>query len=154
MLKTMLLVYILVKMLHTVKLGKDGDIQTLLHEAIHAATLRLLIEGNSVAAKKLTQLHKEFLARYDAEYQVKLKAFKDASPNRILTVKELSNFRKENKAEYGLTNVREFVAEAFTNKDFQNILASIESKEPSGVTSNLWEAFKNYVREGLNITPR
>ena len=140
--------------IHTVKLGKDGDIQTLLHEAIHAATLRLLIEGNSVAAKKLTQLHKEFLSKHDAEYQLKLKAFKDASPNRILTVKELNDFRKENKAEYGLTNVREFVAEAFTNKEFQNLLASIESKEPgSGVTSNLWEAFKNYVREGLNIPP-
>ena len=140
--------------IHTVKLGKDGDIQTLLHEAIHAATLRLLIEGNSVAAKKLIQLHKEFLSKHDVEYQIKLKAFKDASPNRILTVKELNDFRKENKAEYGLTNVREFVAEAFTNKEFQNLLASIESKEPgSGVTSNLWEAFKNYVREGLNIPP-
>lgn len=140
--------------IHTVKLGKDGDIQTLLHEAIHAATLRLLIEGNSVAAKKLTQLHKEFLSKHDAEYQLKLKAFKDASPNRILTVKELNDFRKENKAEYGLTNVREFVAEAFTNKEFQNLLASIESKElGSGITSNLWEAFKNYVREGLNIPP-
>ena len=139
---------------HTVKLGKDGDIQTLLHEAIHAATLRLLIEGNSVAAKKLIQLHKEFLSKHDVEYQIKLKAFRDASPNRILTVKELNDFRQENKAEYGLTNVREFVAEAFTNKEFQNLLASIESKEPgSGVTSNLWEAFKNYVREGLNIPP-
>ena len=137
---------------HAVTLGKEGDVSTLLHEAIHAATVRLLYEGNSVAAKKLTQLHKEFLARYETEYQLKLKEFRDANPNP--TVKELSDFRKANKADYGLTNVREFVAEAFTNKKFQELLASIESKEPSsGVTSNLWEAFKNYVREGLNIPP-
>lgn len=137
---------------HAVTLGKEGDVSTLLHEAIHAATVRLLYEGNSVAAKKLTQLHKEFLARYETEYQLKLKEFRDANPNP--TVKELSDFRKENKGDYGLTNVREFVAEAFTNKKFQELLASIESKEPgSGVTSNLWEAFKNYVREGLNIPP-
>jgi hypothetical protein len=139
---------------HAVTLGKEGDVSTLLHEAIHAATVRLLYEGNSVAAKKLTQLHKEFLTKHEAEYQLKLKEFRAASPNRILTVKELSDFRKENKGDYGLTNVREFVAEAFTNKKFQELLASIESKEPSsGVTSNLWEAFKNYVREGLNIPP-
>ena len=136
--------------IHSVELGKDGDLAALLHESIHAGTYRLLEEGNSPAALKLKELHQEFLDRHNAEYDAALEKFQQE--NIAPTIGELSAFEKANRKQYGLENVQEFIAEAFTSAKFQKLLASIKSKEPGGnVIGNMWSAFKNVVREGLNV---
>ena len=53
---------------------------------------------------------------------------------------------------YGFTDVHEFAAEAFTNKQFQKLLAGIQvGQQPKGVASNMWGAFKETVRKGLGV---
>ena len=136
--------------IHSIKLGKEGDLAALLHESIHAGTYRLLAEGNSPAALKLKELHQEFLDRHNAEYDAALEKFQQE--NIAPTIGELRAFEKANRKQYGLENVQEFIAEAFTSAKFQKLLASIKSKEPSGnVIGNMWDSFKNIVREGLSV---
>lgn len=135
---------------HLVQLAKEGDIRVLAHEAMHAGTQRLLEVGNSAAANKLKELHKLFLEKHNAEYDAALAKFKQENP--APTIGELKQFEKENRKAYGLTNVHEFAAEAFTNKQFKELLATIKATEPqTGVLSNMWQNFKDIVREGLNI---
>jgi hypothetical protein len=136
--------------IHSVELGKDGDLAALLHESIHAGTYRLLAEGNSPAALKLKELYQEFLDRHNAEYDIALEKFQ--KENIAPTIGELKAFEKTHRKQYGLNNVEEFIAEAFTSGNFQRLLASFKSKEPGGnVIGNMWSAFKNVVREGLNV---
>ena len=135
---------------HLVQLAKEGDIRVLAHEAMHAGTQRLIDLGNSVAATKLKDLQEKFLAEHERRYQEALDQFK--RDNIAATLGELKAFERANRQPYGFTNAHEFVAEAFTNKEFKQILASIKSTEPgTGVLSNMWQEFKNIVREGLNI---
>ncbi|CAB4132777.1 hypothetical protein UFOVP251_5 [uncultured Caudovirales phage] len=137
---------------HKVELGQEGNLQTLLHEAIHAGTQKLLNQGNHPAAIKLQEMFKQIEEKYNAAYDVALENYLKENPN--ATIGERKSFeetyRKENK-DYGLTDVHEFVAEAFSNKEFQKLLGSFESKEPGNVIGNMWESFKNTVREGLGI---
>lgn len=136
--------------IHRVELGKEGNVQVLAHEAMHAGTQKLLEMGNSVAAKKLQDLQERFAAEHERRYQEALEQFQ--RDNIAPTIGELKAFEKQNRKPYGFTNVHEFVAEAFTNKDFKQILASVKATDPqTGVLSNLWQDFKNIVREGLNI---
>ena len=106
---------------HEVQLGKEGDLQTMLHEAIHAGTQRLLMEGTSTSAIEMQKLFDKYKASHG-----------DAS--------------------YGFTDVHEFASEAFTNKEFQRLLGTIEAgKQPKGVVNSLWGSFKEIVRKGLGI---
>ena len=137
---------------HKVDLGKKGDLQTLLHEAIHAGTQKLLNQGNHPAAIKLQEMFKEFEERYNVGYNIAFENYLKENPN--ATVGERKNFEKdyrEQNKDYGLTDVHEFAAEAFNNRKFQKLLRSIKSKEPQTVIGNMWESFKNTVREGLGI---
>jgi hypothetical protein len=133
---------------HEVEMGKDGDLQTLLHESIHAGTQRLIQEGKSAAAVKLKELYTEFSNKHSIEYEAKLEQFRQDNPN--ATLKDLEMFRERN-VPYGFTNTDEFIAEAFTNKKFQEYLASIKTETPGGVISNLWKEVKETIRKGLNI---
>ena len=55
-------------------------------------------------------------------------------------------------ASYGFNDVHEFVAEAFTNKEFQNLLKAIPvGQQPKNVANNAWGTFKEIVRLGLGI---
>jgi hypothetical protein len=134
---------------HLVELTKsEGDIRVLAHEAMHAGTQRLLEEGTSPAAIKLKQLYEQYKSEHPARYEEAVKEFqKIENP----TIKQLKEFQKRWEDPYGLENVHEFVAEAFTNKDFQYLLGSVEVESKPGVLSNLWQSFKNIVREGLQI---
>jgi len=107
---------------HTVELHKDGNIKTVLHEAIHAATHALLADGKSAAAKRLNTLFQEF---------------KQKNPD---------------KTNYGMTNIHEFISEAFTSAEFQKVLASIGSyTQGTKPKLSLYTKFKNIVKEALNI---
>jgi hypothetical protein len=106
---------------HIVQMGKDGNLQVLLHETIHAGTQRLLTDQTTTAAIKMQELFDKYKASHGDD-------------------------------SYGFTNVHEFAAEAFTNKQFQKLLGSIEvGQQPKGVANNMWAAFKETVRKGLGI---
>ena len=138
--------------IHKVDLGQEGDLETLIHEAIHVGTQRLLNQGNHPAAIKLQEMFKEFEERYNVGYDISFENYLKENPN--ATVEDRKNFEKyyrEDNKDYGLTDVHEFVAEAFSDKKFQELLGSIKSKEPGNVIGNMWESFKNTVREGLGI---
>jgi hypothetical protein len=135
---------------HKVEMARDGDIRTLAHEAMHAGTQRLINLGNSVAATKLKDLQERFAVEHESRYQKALEQFQ--RDNIAPTIGELKAFERDNRKPYGFTNAHEFIAEAFTNKEFKQILNSIKSVEPTtGVISNLWQQFKDIVNEGLNI---
>ena len=134
---------------HRINMGATGNLRVLIHEAMHSGTQRLLSEGNSPAAIRLQELHKEFLNKYEAEYEAALEKFKQEKVQP--TMGELREFDKQYKKHYGLTDVHEFVSEAFTNKEFQKLLSGVKTTTPEGKLSNLWNDFKNTIREGLNI---
>jgi hypothetical protein len=109
--------------LHAVELGKEGQLQVLLHEGIHAGTTKLLHAADSIAAQRLTALYEKYNTSH---------GWTEA---------------------YGFENVHEFVAEAFTSKKFQDILRSVklEDRESKAGIATLWDEFKDTVRKGLGI---
>jgi hypothetical protein len=110
--------------IHLVQLGQQGNVRTLLHEAIHAGTHRLLNEKNSAAAIKMQELFDTYLAARG----------KEIDP-------------ATGKPYYGFEDIHEFTAEAFTSKRFQTLLSGISvGQQPKGVLNNLWGAFKEVVR--------
>jgi hypothetical protein len=107
--------------LHTIQMGKDGNLQVLLHETIHAGTQKLLSEQGTTAAIKMQELFDKYKASHGDD-------------------------------SYGFTDVHEFAAEAFTNKQFQKLLGGIQvGQQPKGVANNMWGAFKEVVRKGLGL---
>lgn len=114
---------------HLVQMGRNGDLRVLLHEAIHAGTSRLLSEQGSIAAEKMQELYDKYNASRG----------KEIDPTTGVDY-------------YGFTDVHEFTAEAFTNKQFQKLLAGIQvGQQPKGVANNMWAAFKETVRKGLGV---
>ena len=134
---------------HEVALAKDGNINTLIHEATHAGTQRLLQEGNHPAAKRLNDLFNEFKNREEPLYEAKLEAFKKEKGDK-LTLKELNTFRDQN-THYGLDSVEEFVSEALSNDDFKKFLADTKSKGTGGVISNMLKNIRDAIYDGLGI---
>jgi hypothetical protein len=133
---------------HKVTLGATGDVRVLLHEAMHAGTVRLLAEGNTRAAKELNRLYEEFTTTQKAKYQEALDAA--LKENGALTPAEYAALEKKY-LDYGMTNVYEFVAEAFTSRKFQNMLKEITTGQRQKASNSIWGKFVEAVREGLNI---
>lgn len=104
---------------HIVELHKDGNLKTILHESIHAATHTLLTDGTSIAAKRIIKLYEDFKKRHP----------------------DLEN--------YGMTDVHEFVAEVFTNSGFQKLLTSIIIIYEGKPASKMYTVFKDIVKEGI-----
>lgn len=97
--------------------------QVLLHEVMHATTVRA-IAAKHPAAVQMASLMKA--AR---------KHFK-GTPNA---------------EQYGLTNVYEFTAEAFTNPDFQAALSQFKVSPPRGRLITAWQAFLTSVRRLIGL---
>ena len=95
-------------------------VHALLHEAAHAATLKILNNPSHPATKKLTQLYE--------------------------------NLKKDawlaNSNPYAMESLADFVAEAFTNIDFQVQLSSFT---PTGGRQSAWTRFRNAVANWLKI---
>jgi len=109
---------------NTVELGAGGDVRTLIHEAVHSATIHLLAIGEHASAKAIKELYE-------------------------LSKKSTTDYH------YGHTDIREFVSEAFVDRQLAKHLNSIGetgkpipagSKEPS-----LWDNFKSIVKTGLGV---
>ncbi len=94
-----------------VKLYQSSSVNTLLHEVVHAATVKVL-KNHIINGIGVTPLGKKIMRIYNA-------------------AQEGADLKSKR---YGLENVYEFIAEAFTNPEFQNFLAnqsSITGAKPS-----------------------
>jgi len=99
----------------------QANLDVLLHEAVHAATVHAI------------DYNPEFKAQVEKLFEVSKKAAR-GKPTL-----------------YGHKNIREFIAEAFSDKKFQEHLASVKS---TGVAqTSLWEEFKNLIKKMLNVSP-
>lgn len=106
--------------------GMGGDSSyVFLHEMMHAATAYSLNPANY---SKLTRAQQEAVTELTALYELAKRT----------TLKE-----------YGFTSLDEFVAEAFSNPTFQDILRDIPYE---GKTKTMWDKFTEFVSElfGLN----
>ena len=137
---------------HRIDFDKAGNVGTVIHEVVHAGTMKLMREGNSAAAKKLKALYDQFMEPHEAQYQVAL-AEKIAEFGGKPSIGQLKAFRTEwmDKRPYGFTNAEEFIAEALINKDMKQLLTSIESKEANGVVTNMWNKIRDAIYEGLGV---
>lgn len=104
---------------HTVELHMDGNMKTVLHEAVHAASHLLLNDASSPQAQKLIALYAEYMKQ-----DPKSKS-------------------------YGATNIHEFVSEVLTSDAFQKKLAKIPSNSVGVKVENMLTAFKNIIAEGI-----
>ena len=114
-----------------VKLYQSSTVNTLLHEVVHAATVKVL-KNNIINGVGVTVLGKKIMRMYQAA--------KDAAG-------------KKN-AIYGLENVFEFVAEAFTNPEFQTFLknqASVTKAKTKGRLASLFNDFIEAVKDMLGV---
>jgi hypothetical protein len=93
---------------------------TLLHEAVHAATAYAINTPDALSPSQKEALNNLKKLYEDAKQSSKLKP-------------------------YGFTNLHEFVAEAFTNSEFQQLLRSKPYDEPGG--PSMWSKFIRYVVE-------
>ena len=107
---------------HAIGMFKDGNIQTFLHENIHAAVYALQKEGTHASAIALKKLYEDYKSTVSKQKQ------KDI---------------------YGLTDELEFLAEAFTNPEFQKLLNTrYMLNNPS---KTMWQGFKDVVKDSLGI---
>jgi hypothetical protein len=93
---------------------------TLLHETIHAATAYAINNPDALSPPQKEALNNLKKLYEDAKRSSKLKP-------------------------YGFTNLHEFVAEAFTNSEFQKLLRAKPYDEPGG--PSMWSKFIRYVVE-------
>jgi hypothetical protein len=91
-----------------------GTIQTILHEAVHAATANA-IKTNSTLKEKVKTL---------------MVAAKLADPNKQFRIKDED----------------EFIAEAFTDPNYQRFLSVIKTPKPTNVIKSIWNDFVNLVK--------
>jgi hypothetical protein len=134
---------------HRVELGKGSSITELLHEAMHAGTQKLLLDKTSPAAIEMHKLFDKYQQEHITKYEEDLERFKENNPN--ATLEDLNKFKEDNDP-YGFENVDEFVAEAFTDKKFQELLSGLDVRERTGnVISNMWDSFKEVVRLNLGV---
>jgi hypothetical protein len=120
-----------------------GNVQTILHEAVHSATVSEMRRQIEVNRNDKTG---------EVTYTGKTKAAKI-----LLNVYETAKAAVAGTPEagsYGLTDPFEFVAEAFSNERFQQTLANIPSVvKPGPLTklNNMWTDFVNSVKEVLKL---
>lgn len=108
---------------HMITLAKDAPVQTVLHEMVHAATSKWLdANPNHAITKDLDQLRQHVL---------------DNLNPRIKEARSLT---------YGLTDVHELLAEAFTNSNFQKLMDNMSYKKTTA-----WGHLVNRVGTMLGI---
>lgn len=101
----------------------NSNLYVLLHEATHAATVHAI--------------------RYNPQLKEAFTKMMNASKRAARGQPKM----------YGHKNVLEFIAEAFSNEDFQHHLASTPSIMKGGQKTSIWDDFKNMIKKILNISP-
>lgn len=108
---------------HMITLAKDAPVQTVLHEMVHAASSRWLdANPDHAITKDLEALRQHVVKTIDP---------------RLLEARSLT---------YGLTDVHELLAEAFTKSNFQKLLDGISYKKTTA-----WSHLVNRVGRMLGI---
>jgi hypothetical protein len=147
--------------LHRVAGFINSNISDILHEGIHAATHQEIdrhIEftpndrtNNEFLRKALPVIHKsksklgnELIKIYDRAVETSFERAKAA--------RKPGETGFEWTSRYGFTDMHEFIAEAFTNKSFQEYLGTIPSVTKNK-TKSLWDDFIKTVREMLGLPP-
>lgn len=135
---------------HEVTLWQEGGLKTLLHEAVHAATVTEMYNHIVKSAKRVGDKYiKDSKGRLIWEHKVKNNSPIGKQLFAIFNAaKEAA--AKEGREYYGLTNIDEFIAETFSDPMFQLFLTgqpSVSNKPGS----NLLQDFLNAVREMLGI---
>ena len=105
----------------------------LAHEFIHALTTRFIV-GEETGEKRILNAQR-------LEYKNLEKLYNIARKQSVTS--GLNN-------KYGLTNLKEFVSEAFSNQKFQEFLDSI----PTGKKGTLWSEFVDAIRSILGIAAK
>ena len=109
------------------------ELDTLLHESVHAATVHALREHmefthNNTNGRAITPLGEDFLKIFAA-----------------------SKKGAAGRSHYGHGNVKEMVAEAFSNPDFIKHLMSLPSVLTKTAGAKLWDDFKSLVKKAVGI---
>lgn len=101
--------------------SKDGlSTYVVLHETMHAGTARVVDNPEL----------------YSSQQQAAVAELKHLF--------EIAKLRADGKYFYGLTNIHEFIAEAYTKRDFQEFLKGIKYKQSN---MSLWDKFVQYCLE-------
>ena len=122
-----------IKALYTGETTDDARfLRTLLHEMVHAAT-SIAYQTNKSFARKINQLWFEALENYrsiDPTFPVEAiqAVVRKDGPKaaHFMVKKHLLKTEGVHDVYYGLTDPLEFIAEAFTNEEFQKFLGNIE----------------------------
>lgn len=114
---------------HSVSLYQKSNLVTLLHEAVHAATV------SSLNVHIYSEKGKTYAKTKEGEELVRL----------YEAAKKALDERGGGK-QYGMTDVSEFVAEAFADTDFQTFLASVPY---AGTKKSMWDKFTELVNKML-----
>jgi len=101
--------------------SKQGlNVPVILHEIMHAGTARI-VNNPKLYSSKQQEAVKELTNLY-----------------------EIAKLRADGKYYYGLTNLNEFIAEAFTDRKFQEFLKGIKYRQSN---MSLWDKFVQYCLE-------
>lgn len=121
------------------------DVETMLHEFTHAAT------ANAIHRFMITPGMMSEEARQAVERLTAL--FNDVKGH-----PEIDKLVKASRhADYGLTDVHEFIAEAFANPDFQEVLRKIPANEllnppaKAGVLRSVYDSLRDAIRRLIGI---
>ena len=124
-------------------LGKD-NIRIFLHESIHGITSEKLAIYRGGDLSRLTQKEinaiKE-LERIFEKIKIELLSLKNSRGNNIFSKAVIDSH-------YGFTNLDEFLAEAFTNREFQSLLSNIKGE---GRKPNIFKQLLNVISDLLGL---
>lgn len=114
---------------NTVHIGDRSNLQAnMLHEIIHAATHEAISKGGPAAQRM------------------------QAIFDRVMATDKMKVLERAKALPYGMTDLHEFVAEAFSNKGFQKMLDDIPS--PNQPKKSMWQAFKDVIAKMLGMPER
>lgn len=123
--------------------------QVIMHEVVHAATVRPLSGG--FAAASIGAFTPRFMMDKDTRTQTK---YAEAA-QKIVRIFDYLHTLPQLKSMYGMTDPFEMLAESFTNSNFQAALKDIQLPTNLGVTNtkkSVWDAFINILKSFLGIS--
>lgn len=113
---------------HAIEVGQGADVQTALHEIIHAATNRWLHNNeNHPVARELESLRAKVQAHIDSEL-AKAQKLEDLGmrTGNQKALDDATARKNELQQHYGMTDSHEFLSEALTRPSFQKLLQGIK----------------------------
>lgn len=127
--------------------------ESLVHEIIHSLTVSALdnVVGNSVLAsdtdiafyEEMEAVRKEILSRLAESYGVEASSLEELS-------KKIDDKNFKERDFYGLTDVREFVAELMINKNFFKAIKNLDT-DNNGFIRKILEAFVRWITGNSHI---